>query len=204
MKNYPIILSIAAIVLSIGCVIFLLCGNKCCQKAEASEQSSTVTAAPGSIVYVRIDTLMMKYDMFSDLRTEFEAKAQSVQEDLNKKGLKLESDGKAFENQINKGLLTRSAAEQQQQTLLQRQQDLQNLAARRQGELQEEEAVLMNRVMDAVTTFLEKYNEEHKFAAILTTSSTTNVVITADRALDITEEVVNGLNAEYAKTRNAN
>ena len=203
MKKTPLILSIVATVISVCALVLILAGPKCCHKKAAPAGEAAVTAAAGDIVYVRIDTLVMQYDMFSDLRSDFEAKAQSVQDDLNKKGRKLESDGKAFENQINKGLLTRSAAEKQQQSLLQRQQDLQNLAAQKQAELQEEEAVLTNRVMDAIKTYLENYNAEHQYAAILTTSEATNVVIVGSPALDITAEVVEGLNAEYVKTRNS-
>jgi len=200
MKNTSIIISAAAIIIAAAALVFNFTSPKAAQKVCAAAEGSQAVA--GDIVYVRIDTLIMQYDMYSALRSSFEAKATGVQDDLNKKGRKLESDIKAFENQINKGLLTRSAAEQQQLSLQQRQQDLQNLAAQKQYELQEEEVVLTNQVMDAVQTYLQAYNEIHKYAAILTTSATTNVVIVGDPGLDITQEIVDGLNAEYVKTRN--
>lgn len=200
MKKTPLIISIVALVAAIAAITLNCINAKPAHKAVVAAEGSA--AAAGDIVYVRIDTLIMQYDMYSDLRSSFEAKATSVQDDLNKQGRKLESDIKAFENQINKGLLTRSAAEQQQNSLQQRQQELQNLAAQKQYELQEEEIVLNNQIMDAVKTYLEAYNEVHQFAAILTTSEATNTVIIGDAALDITQEVVEGLNAEYIKTRN--
>ena len=200
MKKTPLILSVVAAILAVAAlVIALACPTGGAKPAAAGE---ALTASAGDIVYVRIDSLILKYDMYSDLSGELEAKKQAIESDLNKKGRKLESDGKAFENQINKGLLTRSAAEKQQQTLLQRQQDLQNLASQKQAELMEENEVMMNQVMDAVTTYLERYNEQHNFAAILTTSATTNVVIVGNPALDITAEIVEGLNNEYIKKRN--
>ena len=200
MKKTPLILSVVAAVLAVAALIIA----RACPKggAKPAAAGEALTASAGDIVYVRIDSLILKYDMYSDLSGELEAKKQAIESDLNKKGRKLESDGKAFENQINKGLLTRSAAEKQQQTLLQRQQDLQNLASQKQAELMEENEVMMNQVMDAVTTYLERYNEQHNFAAILTTSATTNVVIVGNPALDITAEIVEGLNNEYIKKRN--
>ena len=200
MKNTSsTILSIASIVVA-AVALVLVCLNpqpsgKGVEVAQGSEAQS------GDIVYVRIDTLIMQYDMYSDLRSSFEAKATSVQDDLNKKGRKLESDIKAFENQYSKGLLTRSAAEQQQNSLQQRQQELQELAQQKQGELMEENNVLMNQVMEAIRSYLESYNETRQFAAILTTSESTNTVIIGDAALDITDEVLEGLNEEYAKNR---
>ena len=174
MKKTPLILSVVAAVLAVAALIIALACPK--SGAKPAAEGEAVTASAGDIVYVRIDSLILKYDMYSDLSGELDAKKQAIESDLNKKSRKLESDGKAFENQISKGLLTRSAAEKQQQTLLQRQQDLQNLAAQRQAELMEENNVMMNQVMDAVTTYLERYNEQHNFAAILTTSAATNVV----------------------------
>ena len=72
-----------------------------------------------------------------------------------------------------------------------------------QGEILEENDVMMNRVMDAVKTYLEEYNETHNFAAILTTSGTTNAVIVGNPALNITKEILEGLNSEYVKSRNS-
>lgn len=203
MKNTPLILSIVAVVAAAVALVLVL-ASPAKSKKVVSDSAVESTAQAGDIVYLRIDTLVMQYDMYSDLRSAFEAKATSVQDDLQKKGRKLESDIKSFENQINKGLLTRSAAEQQQAALQQRQQDLQQQAAQKQYELQEEEAVMMNQVMDALKTYLEAYNAEHNFAAILTTSEATNVVIMGNPALDITQEIVEGLNSEYAQKRNNN
>ena len=171
---------------------------------KPAEAGESIQAVAGDIVYVRLDTLMMQYDMYSDLQSSFEAKAQNVDNDLNKKARKLESDIKNFENQINKGLLTRSAAEQQNNSLQQRQANLQTEAAQKQQELAEESQVLLNQVMYAIKTYLEEYNKEHNFAAILTTTDASNVVIVGAPALDITNEIVEGLNAEYIKTRNTN
>lgn len=201
MKKTPLIISIVALVISATLLVLFLIGpNKNIKKASVSENETSAVA--GDIVYVQIDSLIIQYDMFNDLRSAFESKAQSVQDDLSKKGRKLESDGKSFENQINKGLLTRSTAEQQQKSLLKRQEDLQGLANQRQRELQEEEYVLNNTVMDAIKSFLIEYNKTHNYSMIITTSGSTNVVIVGNPAIDITKDVMEGLNEAYIKTRN--
>ena len=203
MKQTPLILSVLAVLVAACSLVLTLTGKKANHKPVPAD-GEEITAVAGDIVYIQLDSLILNYDMYSDLSSELESKKQSIEDDINRRGRKLESDMKAFENQINKGLLTRSAAEKQQQSLLQRQQDLQNIAQQKQGELLEENDVMMNRVMDAVKAYLEEYNESHNFAAILTTSGTTNNVIIGNPALDITKEVLEGLNAEYVKTRNVN
>ena len=55
--------------------------------------------------------------------------------------------------------------------------------------------------MDAVQTYLNEYNKTHNYALILTTSATTNTVIVGNPSLDITNDVLKGLNAEYIKSK---
>lgn len=171
------------------------------QSAPASPAVQTgETAAAGSIVYIQMDSLVNQFDMFNDLRSEFEAKVEAIQEDLRKKGNAFEKSATDFQNKLNKGLLTRSQAETQQQALMQREQDLRNLTGQKQMEMQEEEAVMLRRVMDAIQTYLNKYNETHNYALILT-SSASNPVIVGNPSLDITNDVLTGLNAEYIQSK---
>ena len=202
MKKTSLILSIAALLVAIAVLILNLTGGCGKKQSVISTSSNGASAVSGDIVYIQIDSLVMLYDMYNDLMSAFQSKAMGVQDELQKKGRKLESDMKAFENQIQKGLLTRSKAEEQQQALLQRQEALQNEANQKQYELQEEELVLNNQIMDAIKTYLKSYNAEHNFAAIITTSAATNIVIEASAALDITEDVLKGLNEVYIKNRN--
>ena len=69
-------------------------------------------------------------------------------------------------------------------------------------ELAEEEAVMMRRVMDAVQTYINKYQQEKGYALIITTSAATNTVIAGNANLDITQSVLTGMNEEYIKSKN--
>ena len=207
MKKTPLILSIIALVCSVCAAVMSIVRPDFAKKKTATEamdinDTSKITAVAGDIVYVQLDSLIANYDMFNDLMTAFQTKVQGIQDDLAKRGRKLESDAKAFENQYQKGLLTRSAAEEQSNKLTQRQQNLQNDAAKMEAQMQEEQAVLNNQVYYAVKDFIEKYNEEHQFALILTTSAATNTVLNVNPGLDVTAEVLKGLNEEYIKNRN--
>ena len=179
--------------------ILVSCNNNTASDTKAAASVETATVAPsGSIVYIQMDSLVNNYDMFNDLKSELEAKAQVIQEDLNKKGRAFESAAKDFETKINKGLLTRAQAEEQQQQLYQRQQSLEGLRQQKSMEMAE---VMLNKVMDAIQTYVEKYNAEHNYALILTTSGSTNTVIVGNSQLDITNNVLVGLNEEYVKSK---
>ena len=208
MKKTPLILSIIALVVALAAAVLSVLKpdfktKKAASEAADSLSTGAITAVAGDIVYVQLDSLIANYDMYNDLMTAFQSKVQGIQDDLQKRGRRLESDAKAFENQVQKGLLTRSAAEEQQNKLLQRQQNLQNEMAKKDAEIQEEQAVLNNQVYYAVKDFIEQYNQEHNFSLILTTSGVTNTVLNVNPGLDITADVLKGLNEEYIKNRNS-
>lgn len=191
-------LSILAVV--VAAVMFASSCNTNQSAPAAQAVEAGETAAAGSIVYIQMDSLVNQYDMFNDLRSEFEAKIEAIQEDLRKKGNAFEKSATDFQNKLNKGLLTRSQAETQQQALMQREQDLRNLTGQKQMEMQEEEAVMLRNVMDAIQTYLNKYNETHNYALILQ-SSASNPVIVGNPSLDITNDVLKGLNEEYIQSK---
>lgn len=196
MKNIVILFSIAAIALLSSC-------KETPKTAQAQASESTSVAAAGSIVYVQIDSLVNKYDMFNDLRGEFEAKWSGVQADLQSKGKGWENEVSDFQKKLDKGLFTRAEAEERNRVLSNKQSELQNLSSQKQYEMQEEEAVLFNKVMESIREYIAKYNETKKYALILTSNNSTNTVLCGEASLDITEDVLEGLNSEYVKTKKA-
>ena len=201
MKNTSLILSVVSLVAVVVFGILTLTKGK----AEANEAvegtAAEAAAAKGSIVYVDLDRILMEYDMANDLRSVVETKVQNIQAEVNRRGTKLEKEVTAFQEKIEKGLLTRSVAEAQNQKLQQQDIEFQNYAAQKQQEIQEEQVVMMHQLGDAIQTFLQKYNEEKQYAMILTNNGGAPV-ITADPALNITDDVLARLNEEYVKTKN--
>ena len=201
MKNPSLALSIVSLIAALVLGILFLTDNKKSETpAEAAATEAVATA--GTIVYIDLDRILMDYDMANDLRSVVETKAQNIQAEITRRGKKLESEVKSFQEKMNKGLMTRSVAEVQQQKLMQQEQEFNNYAAQKQQEIQEEQVVMMNQLGDAIKTFIDNYNAEKQYAMILTNTGGAPV-ITADASLDITEDVLAGLNEEYIKAKNA-
>ena len=200
MKNTSLILSVVSLVaVVVFGVLTLTKGGK--NVETVAGEATEMTASKGDIVYVDLDRILTEYDMANDLRSVVETKVQNIQAEVNRRGKKLENDVIEFQNKIDKGLMTRSVAEVQGQKLQQQEAEFNNYAAQKQQEIQEEQVVMMNQLGDAIQTFLQKYNEQKQFAMILTNSGGAPV-ITADPALDITDDVLAGLNEEYIKSKN--
>ena len=201
MKNVSLVISVISLIAAITFGVLFLTKDTKKADAPAEGEATEVVASKGDIVYIDLDRILMEYDMANDLRAVVETKAQNIQAEITRRGKKLESEVKSFQEKVNKGLMTRSVAEVQQQKLVKQEQEFNEYAAMKQQEMQEEQVVMMNQLGDAIKTFLDNYNAEKQFAMILTNNGGAPV-ITADATLDVTDDVLAGLNDEYIKTKN--
>ena len=194
-----------ALILSAVGMILMAASCKTGNNAAASSESSAAGEGPaaGAIVYFNLDRVLDEYDMANDLRSVAETKINSINQEVNRRGSKLEKDIKTFQDKINKGLMTQSVAEIQGKKLQDQQNSFQQYAAQKQQEIAEEQQVMMNQIADAIKTFIDQYNAEKGYAMILTTQGEIMPapVACADPELDITDEILEGLNAAYVKTK---
>lgn len=202
MKQTPLILSIIALVAVAALGIVQLTSDGSKKKAAPGEAVETV-AKEGSVVWFDLDRVLNDFDMANDLRSVVETKIQSIQEEVNRRGNKLQSDLNKYQSDLNKGVLVRSVAEQRAQKLQEQQNSFNTYAAQKEQEIAEEQQVMMNQLADAIKTFIDKFNEEHKYAMIVATQG--NIlplpVTTGDPDLDITDALLEGLNADYVKNK---
>ncbi len=190
------------VVIALGIALFSGCKSKNEAKNEDATEATEAKHEPkaGAIVYFQLDKVILEYDRANELRSVVETKVTEIEAEMQRKGKKLESDLKDFEERLNKGLMTRAVAESQGQKLQQRQIEFQNLAAQKEQEIQEEQIVMMNKITDDIQTFIAKFNAEKEYAMILANQAGVPVII-ADPSLDITEAIIEGLNEEYVKNK---
>lgn len=203
MKNTPLILSIVSLagVVALACVlIFAHPGSP-----KAADAADGEGVAAGEAVYFNLDKVLDEYDMANDLRAVVGTKVESINQEVNRRGSRLEKDIKAFQDKIDKGLLTRSTAEIQSQKLQQQQAEFQQYAAQKQQEIAEEQSVMMNQLADAIKNFVDAYNAQMGYSLIFATQGDIlpNPIVCADPALDITEDILKGLNEAYVKDKNS-
>ena len=200
MKRIASILSAAAILAG-----FALTGcNNAAAPAASAAQSDTVAVA-GSIVFFNIDKVLENYDMANDLMSAFETKANNINQEVQRRVNKFQKDANDFQNKINKGLMTQSTAQVQSQKLAEQQASVENYANQKQQEIAEEQQVIMNQIMDAISEYVKEYNKEKQYALILNTSGSviSSPVVAGSDVLDITDDILVGLNAAYVKTKEA-
>jgi len=191
MKKLSIALFVVLSLAIIGLYLLHFTGNKKSNSTEAA------TVAPvGGIAYINIDTVIFKFDMFTDRRNDLLSKQQSAEAELNSKGSQYEKGVRDYQDKVNKGLITRATAAQMEQTLTQQQQELVSLRDKLQSNLMEEEQVMNRQILEYITTFLEANKSEYNYQYILG-KSFGSVVLYSDSALDITQKVLDAVNKKY-------
>lgn len=177
------------------------------QKPQTTGATTSTTAASDSlsanpeIVYVNSDSLLSKYEYFKDARTRFQSKTEKAEKDLQAKAQAFERDVQNY--QRKGGSMTVEQRASTEQKLAQRQQQLQQQGQTTGNQLATEEAEEMKKIYDRVEAYLQKLSQERGYKMVLTYSRGQSAILFGDASLDITEEVLAGLNQDYDQEKEA-
>lgn len=177
--------------------------------AACNQQSETKTAsapAPSGkttgpeIVYVNSDSLLNNYIYFKEIKNKLEAKGKKTQGDLTAKG-------QAFQREVaeyQKVAQTLSAEQRQatEQRLARKQQELQAYSQNAGTQVQTEEAAEQQKLYNKVADYLKGYSKSKGYKMVLTYQKGNSALLFADSTLDVTKDVLKGLNEEHQKAKN--
>ena len=188
MKKYIFsALAIAAMMVS--------CNNASPKMDEQPAATGNATSGV-KIAYVEVDSLMTQYDFAKDYSVTLQKKSNNARNTLTQKGNALQAAVNNFQQKINNnGFQSREQAASVQNAIQRQQNDLQELQARLENELATETAKFNEALRDSLQNFLKDYNADKKFDLILSKAGD-NILLGASR-LDITQDVINGLNKRY-------
>jgi outer membrane protein len=175
--------------------------TQCADNKNANEGNATPAAALASgelkIAYVEIDSLLTKYRFWNDLNEMMIQKEENIRTTLNEKAKELEQEMREFQRKLeNNGFASRERAEQENLRIAQKQRDLQQLQEKLANELQTENQKNSLQLRDSINSFLKIYNKDKGYSLIFSNTGFDNLLY-ADKAFNITEEIVEGLNARY-------
>ena len=170
------------------------CNN---QSPKMDDQPAAAASGDGlKIAYVEVDSLMTQYTFAKDYSVTLQKKSNNARNTLNQKGNALQAAAANFQQKLNNnGFQSREQAASQQAAIERQQRDLQELQARLENELANETAKFNETLRDSLQNFLKVYNKDKKYDLILAKSGD-NILI-ADKKLDVTQDVINGLNKRY-------
>ncbi len=169
------------------------------EKSPAAESASAPTDT--KIAFVEVDSIMTQYTFCKEYTKILQQKGNNIQKTLASKQQALETAAANFQQKIQQNAYTREQAEQVQAGLQKQNNDLQALNQRLGNEFQKETEQFNQALHDSIQHYLAAYNKDRKYALIF--SKQGDNLLYADKAYDITKEVVAGLNKAYKGKVNA-
>ena len=168
-----------------------------CNKSQPQVEEKTESKAPAElkIAYVEVDSIMTQYTFAKEYSQLLEKKGQNIQSTIAQKGQQLQAAAANFQQKIQQNAYTREQAEAVQAGLQKQQNDLQGLQQRLSNEFAAEQEKYNNALHDSIAHYLAAYNKDKKYSIIFSKSG--DNLLYADKAYDITKEVIAGLNKAY-------
>lgn len=177
--------------------LFVICFTA--KKAEAPAVVVEGSAEMMPIAYLNVDSLLVNYVFAQDASERLMKKQEDARLKLNTKARTLQNEMADFQRKLeNNAFLSRERAEKEQQRLLKKQQELQELEAKLTEDIMLENQKLNMQLADTLTNFLKEFNADGRYHVILSNSAKDNVLMAAEQ-YDITDEVIDALNARCGK-----
>lgn len=170
--------------------------------SKVNPNATPAIAAEGGlkIAYVDTDTLMAKYQYALDLNEEL-VEFRNQQEASYKRQMT------QFQNDYNKYMqdgpnMTLTQQQSKEAELKSRMEKLQGLEGELALKIQQRTLEESEKMTRAVYAFIREYNEANQqFDLILAKSFTSTPVLYGNEGMDITNEIVEGLNEEYKSVK---
>ncbi len=169
------------------------------QKPPAETSNHVVNSSNLSIAYVNSDSLLNQYNYYKHKKSDLESKQNSIKSELEAEKSKLQHDIEDYQkNAGSMSELERGKREEElgmkQQKLMQKKDEMLNM-------LDEEQTKSNEELYARLTSYMKTFNKNKNYSFILGFQKGGGILYAND-SLNITGEVLNGLNQEFDKEPN--
>jgi outer membrane protein len=207
--NRILIIINAILIIAVGILFFLYTQLKTDSTDDKTTDSGksfpklitdTSLLKNAKIAYINIDSLNEKYEYIKDKSKEIRSRQAAIEGSLNSMYTTFQQEVADFQQAVQAGIRPEVELKKEEARLQQKQLEITNKEKQLQV-LGEEVASTQSDMLQNVSKFIERYNN-NKFDYILA-YTTTNIssVLYANPSLEITNEIVNGLNEEYRQNK---
>jgi outer membrane protein len=189
MKNLSLILN-AILIVAVGVLYYLhFAGPESAASSVGAGRSANL-----QIAYINADSVLKEYDYFKVSREKLESKGKQLDADLRNRAQSLQNDYASY--QRNMGSMTIGQAKAVEEDLTKKQQNLRMYQESLSQQLMGEEQKVNQELYGKVTDYLKKYGKERGIQLVLKYDPSSDVLFAGD-SLDISKDVVKGLNDAY-------
>lgn len=183
-------------------ITMLSCGNHNDAKDNANAKIAGVIAKADSMLpnyrYVDLDSVLSNYNLAKDYNEEMLRMQSNMQSEVKRHENSLQSLATTMQNKLqNNGYLSEASYQADQKQYANLQNQAQRAVAELQNNFETTAMIAQKTVNDSIEAFIQEYNMSKGYDAIFFKAAALYV----NPALDITNEVIEGLNARYNKVK---
>ena len=179
-------------------------------KKQPAVQEIQASGELKPIAIINTDSILKHYTLAVEASEKLMSRYEESTVKLDTKAKSLQGEVETFQRDVvdfqrkleANAFLSRERAESEQarlqkkeQQLMAKQQDLENLRQKLSADFMQEQANLTQQLQDSVQAYLREYNADGRYHLVLNDAVLMNKVA----GYDITNEVIDALNARYAK-----
>lgn len=169
--------------------------------ANADAKAPVASENGLKVAYINTDTLMAKYQYAIDLQKQLKDFQTAKENSYKQQMTQFQKDYQAY---VGGGgeKMTLSQQQAKEKELTDRAARLQNLESELAQQVAEKTMQESEKMTNAVYAFIREYNAQNQqFDLILSRSFSSSPILYGNEGMDITDEIVKGLNEEYAKVK---
>ena len=170
--------------------------------ANADAKAPVAVSENGlKIAYVNTDSLMAKYQYALDLDKQLKDFRTAKENSYKQQMTQFQKDYQSYVSGGGENM-TLSQQQAKEKELTERAARLQNLEGELAQQVAEKTMQESEKMTKAVYAFIREYNAQNQqFDLILSKSFSSSPILYGNEGMDITDEIVKGLNEEYAKIK---
>ena len=201
-KTSKILIACNAILLLglIGIYVIHFTGFGTKSKVNADATEPLIKEGGLTVAYVNTDTLLAKYEYAIDMEKELYA-YKDQQEAYGRK--QMEQFQNDYQDYLKNGAsMTLTQQQKKEAELKQRAEKMSTLEQELSAKILERQMSENTKLLNAIFAYIREYNAANQqFDIILRKTFNDSPTLYVNPAMDITDEIVNGLNEEYAKVK---
>lgn len=197
----------AVLLIAVGVLFYMVFSMKKQLAGNTGSDTLSVAAVPlpkaeGKTMYINIDSLEAKYEYFIKIKADLEKLGRANEAEI--KGLydNFQRTYQKYQQQIEAQTMTQEQYQEAQMTLAEMEKSIREKEERISENYSKKAEQLNNQFLKNIEVYLKKKSQEHNYSYVLAYAKGANLLYVND-SLDITKQVVTGLNAEYKASQPA-
>lgn len=155
-----------------------------------------VFTIPQKLAYVNTAKLVNEFKGMQDARVAYQQKASIWKSNIDTLSNEVRSQILSFDKD-SQGL-TQKEKELSQELIRAKQRQLAEYQQAMNSQAQQEDGKMTEQVLSEINAYLKRYGESHNLKIVIAATEYGNIAY-ADEGLDITDDILEGLNSEYKK-----